>query len=197
MTRLVLASTSVTRQTLLRNAGVAFDAVAPGVDEPAAKVSLIQAGAGPRDIADALAELKALKVGRRTGGLTLGSDQTLELEGRLFDKPETVEAVKDQLLSLRGRAHALHSAAVLVERGETVWREVKTARLTMRAFSPAFLDDYLGKAGEAVMGSVGGYHLEGLGLQLFERIEGDYFTVLGLPLMGLLDALRLRGVIAS
>jgi septum formation protein len=196
-TPLILASTSAARRTLLTNAGVTFEARAPGVDEAAARASLIADGVKPREIADALAELKALKVGRTTGRLTLGSDQTLELDGQCFDKPETLDALKTQLLMLRGRSHKLHAAAVLVEEGAPVWRDVQTATLTMRRFSDAFLDKYLEDVDGAVLGCVGGYHIEGLGLQLFDRMEGDYFTVLGLPMWGLLAALRQRGVIAE
>ncbi len=192
---LTLASTSTTRQALLKNARVAFEAVAPGVDEVAAKASLVAGGASPREIANALAELKAVKVGRRTGRLTLGSDQTLELDGVCLDKPETLVELKAQLLSLRGRVHKLHAAAVLVESGVPVWREVKTASLSMRSFSDAFLDGYLEHVGPGVLGSVGGYHMEGAGLQLFDRVEGEHFVILGLPMLGLLQALRLRGVI--
>ena len=194
---LILASTSATRQAILRNAGVPFEAMAPGVDETAAKAALIADEVRPRDIADTLAELKSVKIGRRTNALTLGSDQTLELDGELFDKPETIQAVRDQLVRLRGRTHKLHAAVVLVENSQPVWREVKTAHLTMRAFSDAFLDDYLQSAGEEVLGSVGGYHIEGTGLQLFEKVEGDHFAILGLPMMGLLGVLRQRGVMVA
>ncbi len=196
MTRLILASTSPTRQALLRNAGVPFEVMAPGVDEAAAKAALTTDGATPRDIADALAELKAVKIGRKTGALTLGCDQTLDLDGELLDKPGDEQALRTQLQRLRGRAHKLHSAAVLVEDGAPVWREVKTAKLTMRAFSGAFLDRYIHEAGLSVLGAVGGYHIEGVGLQLFEAVEGEHFTILGLPMLGLLEALRQRGVIA-
>ena len=194
---LVLASTSMTRQAILRQAGVPFDAVPPGVDEAVAKASLLAAEAGPRDVADALAELKAVKVGRRTGALTLGCDQTLDLDGELFDKPGSLVEVKGQLKRLRGRTHKLHAAAVLVEAGRPIWREVETASLTMRSFSDSFLDEYLKAAGEAVSGSVGGYHIEGLGLQLFDRVEGDHFAILGLPMTGLLRALRQRRVLQA
>ena len=196
-TTLVLASTSPTRQRLLENAGVPFEAIAPGVDEEAVRQAMSANGTSASDMADALAELKAVKVGRRTSRLTLGSDQTLELDGACLAKPETLEVLKTQILSLRGRVHRLHAAAVLVEQGVSVWREVKTATMTMRDFSSAFLDRYLEAVGRDVMGSVGGYHVEGLGLQLFERIEGDHFAVLGLPMVGLLQQLRQRGVIPS
>ena len=195
--RLVLASTSVTRQILLRNVGIAFEAMAPGVDEVAVKASLLSQGSNARDIADALAEMKAVKIGRRTGALTLGADQTLELDGRMFDKPGTIEALRRQLLTLRGQVHKLHAAIVLVEDGQPVWREVKTARLTMRAFSDNFLNHYLEIAGEEVLGAVGGYHIEGAGLQLFEKIDGDHFTILGLPMTGLMQALRQKGVLIT
>lgn len=193
----ILASTSGTRAELLRNAGVNFTVVAPGVDEQAAKASLLGDGADPREVADALAQLKAEKVSRRYPGLVIGADQTLDLDGALLSKSETLEAARAALMSLRGRTHRLHSAVVVARDGGAIWREVKTATLHVRDFSPAFLDDYLTREGEAALWSVGGYRLEGLGAQLFSRVEGDTFTVLGLPLFGLLDCLRLHGALPS
>ena len=180
---------------MLQAAGVPIRAMASGVDEEAAKASLLAEGAAPREIADALAELKATKIGRRTGELTLGSDQTLDLDGAVLSKAEDLPSLRAQLLRLRGRSHKLHAAAVLVEGGEPVWREVKTATLTMRDFSEGFLDAYLATHGATVMGAVGGYHIEGAGLQLFSKVEGDHTAILGLSMLGLLEALRLRGVI--
>jgi septum formation protein len=193
----VLASTSPTRRRILAQAGVDHAALSPGVDEEAVKASLRAEGASPRDQADALAELKALAGWRRSNAPTLGCDQVLEFDGEGFDKAANLETLRSQLLRLRGQTHRLHAASVLVEDGRPTWREVKTATLTMRAFSDAFLDHYLATEGEALLGSVGGYRIEGLGIQLFDRVEGDHFAVLGLPLMGLLHALRQRGLAAT
>jgi septum formation protein len=190
MIPLTLASKSPARAALLANAGLSFDTAAPGVDEEAAKAAMLADGTGPREIADALAELKAIRVSRRREGLVIGADQTLDLEGTLVDKAATLNEARARLVSLRGRPHVLHSAVVVARDGQPIWREVKSARLTMRAFSDAFLDGYLAREGEHLLGSVGCYRLEGEGVQLFERIDGDYFTILGLPMLGLLDLLR-------
>lgn len=192
---LVLASTSAARRAMLDAAGVAHDAVSAGVDEEAAKAALSHLEG--RGLADALAELKAIKVSsRRLGDLVLGCDQTLELEdGTLLDKPGANLA--DQLRQLSGKTHRLHSAIVAAENGQPVWRNVERAKLTMRVLSDAFIDDYVGHEGAAVAGCVGGYRMEGRGIQLFSRIEGSHFTILGLPLLPLLDWLRVRGVLAS
>lgn len=191
---LVLASTSPTRRKVLEQAGVAHRAIAPGVDEDAAKAAFRAEGLSARDQADALAELKARAGWARSREPTLGCDQTLELESDVFDKPADLATLRDQLVRLRGRTHKLHSALVLVEQGEPTWREVVTATLTMRAFSDAFLDAYVAAEGETLLGSVGGYQIEGPGVQLFARVAGDHFAILGLPLLGLLEALRLRGL---
>jgi septum formation protein len=190
---IVLASRSAARRAVLEGAGVPFEVQVAGVDEDALKASMLAQGAGPRDIADALAEMKAIRVSARRGGFVIGSDQTLELEGRLYDKVETLEAARDRLKELRGKAHRLHSAVVVAKDGAPIWREVVTATLTVRDFSDGFLEDYLAREGEAALGSVGCYRLEALGVQLFSKIDGDYFTILGLPLMGLLDLLRRHG----
>jgi septum formation protein len=192
----ILASTRSARRALLTAAGVPFTPVSPGVDEEAAKASLAAEGLSPRDMADALAELKALRVSNRKPGLVIGADQTLDLDGAALDKAPTAEAARMRLLSLRGRSHKLHSAVVVASGGQPIWREIVTAKLTMRPFSDAFLDDYMEKAGEALTGAAGAYYLEGLGAQLFEKIEGDYFAILGLPLTGLLDLLRRYGVLS-
>ena len=189
----VLASKSAARRAVLEGAGVAFDVQVAGVDEEALKAGMLAEGAGPRDIADALAEMKAIRVSARRGGFVIGSDQTLDLDGRLYDKVETVEAARARLKELRGKTHKLHSAVVVAKDGAPIWREVVTATLTMRDFSDDFLEDYLAREGEAALGSVGCYRLEDLGVQLFSKIDGDYFTILGLPLMGLLDLLRRHG----
>ena len=195
---LVLASASSARASLLRNAGVAFEVAPAKVDEGEVKIALRAEGVSARDQADALAEMKALQVSRRIDGvLTLGADQILEYEGVAFDKPNDRAEAREQLLQLRGGRHDLWSAAVIAENGSPVWRKIGRVRLWMRTFSEAFLDDYLDQVGDEVLNSVGAYHLEGRGAQLFSRIEGDYFTVLGLPLLDTLDYLRTRKVLSE
>lgn len=193
--RLVLASKSASRAALLRGAGVAFDVVVAGVDEDATKARMAEDG--PRAVAEALAEEKALAVSVRESGLVIGADQTLELNGRLFDKPVDIAAAREQLLRLRGGTHQLHSAVAVAEGAHIRWREVRSAALTMRDFSEAFLDSYLQRNAGAATASVGAYQLEGEGAQLFSLVDGDYFTILGLPLFGLLGYLRERGVLAT
>ncbi len=199
MTRLVLASQSASRRAMLSAARVPHEALAPGVDEEAARESLRAAGLDARALADALAELKALRVSRRLpGALVLGCDTIVALEdGTMFDKPADRAAAAAQLRALRGRSHKLTSAAVVCQNGVPVWRHVDTVRLAMRDFSDEFLVAYLDAEGDAVLGSCGGYRIEEMGAQLFARISGDHFTILGLPLLPLLDWLRVRGVIAT
>lgn len=197
MIPLTLASKSPARAALLSNAGLSFDTAAPRVDEEAAKAAMLADGTGPREIADALAELKALRVSRRREGLVIGADQTLDLDGALIDKAASLEEARARLETLRGRRHVLHSAVVVARDGQPIWRELKSARLTMRDFSDAFLDGYMAREGEHLLGSVGCYRLEGEGVQLFEQIDGDYFTILGLPMLGLLDLLRRHQVLPS
>lgn len=194
---IVLASTSSARRALLSAAGVEHEAISPGVDEAAAKTALLADRASPREVADALAELKAVRASlKRPGALTIGADQTLDLDGALFDKAETLEAARERLGLLRGRTHLLHSAVVVALDGAPIWREVPSARLTMRPFTDAYLDGFLARHGEGLLGSVGCYRLEDEGVQLFSKIEGDYFTILGLPMLGLLDLLRRHGALA-
>jgi septum formation protein len=197
MTPITLASKSAARASVLSAAGVAFETVGAGVDEGAAKRELLVKGAGPREVADALAELKAVKASQGRAGLVIGADQTLDFNGRLFDKAESLHEARERLRMLRGHPHKLHSAVVLAKDGAVVWREVPAATLTMRDFSDDFLEAYLARHGEGLLGSVGCYRLEDDGVQLFETIDGDYFTILGLPLMGLLDQLRRHGALAS
>lgn len=191
---LVLASGSEIRAQLLRNAAVPF-AVNPGrVDEDMIRHALEAEGASPRDIADALAEAKARKISLKTpGALVLGCDQVLDFQGKAFSKPESRDAAQAQLESLRGERHMLHSAAVLYENGEPIWRFIGTVRLFMRSFSDAFLEGYLDRNWESIRHSVGGYKLEEEGVRLFEKVDGDYFTVLGMPLVEILSYLTLRG----
>lgn len=194
----VLASGSTARAALLRQAGVGFSVVAAAVDEAAVKESLRSAGADGAGVAESLAELKAQRVARRhPGSLVIGADQVLDCEGSLFDKPADLAAARRQLLALRGRRHELLSAVVVVRDGIRQWHHVGRATLLMRDFSDEFIDGYLESVGEAALTSVGAYQLEGFGAQLFAHIDGDYFTILGLPLLPLLDFLRENGALAS
>lgn len=192
----ILASKSAARTSVLKGAGVPFETAVSGVDEDSVKTALLAEGQDARAIAEALAELKAVKISRGRSGLVIGADQTLEFEGGLYDKAETLEAARARLKMLRAKPHQLHSAVVVAKDGAPIWRELVSATLTMRDFSDAFLEDYLANEGVEALGSVGCYRLEGPGAQLFSRIEGDYFTILGLPLMGLLELLRNHGVVA-
>lgn len=197
---LILASQSRSRRQMLTAAGLVFEAVVSGVDEPKLKRDLEASGRpiGPRDLALALAAAKAEAVSRaRPEALVIGADQVLALGDRTFDKPADMTAARHQLLELRAKAHTLISAVVLAEGGGVLWRHADIATLVTRPFTPAFLDVYLAQAGPDVCLSVGAYQLEGLGPQLFDRIEGDYFTILGLPLIALLAELRAREVIAT
>jgi septum formation protein len=194
----VLASASASRRALLQAAGVAFDVVVAPVDEEEAKLSLEAEGADGAAIAESLAALKARAVARRMPGrLVIGADQVLDCDGRLYDKPPHRAAARAQLLELRGRMHTLLSAVAVFEGEREVWHHLDRARLWMRDFSADFLDAYLDEAGDDVLGSVGAYRLEGPGAQLFGRIEGDWFTILGLPLLPLLDYLRVRGALRT
>lgn len=194
---IVLASKSAARAAVLTGAGVAFETEVAGVDEDAVKQALLAEGAGAREVADALAELKAVRISRRRPGFVVGSDQTLEFEGRLYDKAKDLAEARERLRAMRGKPHKLHSAVVVAKDGAPIWREVVSATLTMRDFSDTFLEAYLAEEGEAALGSVGVYRLEGPGAQLFSKIEGDYFAILGLPLMGLLELLRRHGALAA
>jgi septum formation protein len=182
---------------MLEAAGIVFDIEVPRVDEEAAKLSLRSEGMGPRDQADALAELKALSVSARRSGFVIGADQMLAIEGQVLDKSRDLGEARAHLRLLRGKTHELITAVVVAREGAVIWRCIDTPRLSMRAFSDAFLEDYLVRAGEGALASVGGYQLEGLGAQLFDRVEGDYFSVLGLPLLPLLAFLRGHGLVAS
>jgi septum formation protein len=197
---LVLASASPFRRRLLEAAGLEFRVEPAVVDETALKRSLAARKPSPdaAAVANALARLKAETVSTRLPeALVIGADQVLALDDELFDKPHDAAEAREQLLRLRGRAHRLLTSAALAQAGRTVWQCVDSATLTMRAFSPDFVDHYLELVGGNISKALGGYQIEGLGIQLFERIEGDYFGIIGLPLLPLLAELRTRGVLAS
>ncbi|WP_353643972.1 Maf-like protein [Mesorhizobium sp. WSM2239] len=194
--KLILASGSPFRKSLLANAGIEFSAVPPTVDERALEAPLEGSGATPEEVAQILAEAKAANVSdSHPGALVLGCDQTLSLGDRVFHKPQDMEDARRHLLALSGRTHHLNSAAVLVRGGQTLWRHVGIASLTMRALDPAFIGRYLARVGDKALSSVGAYQIEGEGIQLFEKIEGDYFTIVGLPLLPVLAALHEFGAI--
>jgi len=196
MTEIILASTSAIRQQMLRAACVPYRAEAARLDEAAIRASLESEGARPRDIADALAEGKARKVaGREPSALVIGCDQVLELDGRVFGKPADLDEARAQLAELSGKTHKLHSAAVIYESGQPVWRHVGEARLTMREISPEWGAEYLERNWQSIRESVGCYKLEEEGVRLFARVEGSGFTIMGLPLVELLAYLTLRGVL--
>lgn len=198
MSTLILASASRARASMLERAGVAVTCDPAGIDEDAIKHQCRAAGAGVEATADILAERKAHAVSlRHPGALVLGADQMLECEGVCFDKPEDRARAFAHLAILRGRTHRLVSAAVVVRDGVRLWETVDSATLTMRSFDDEFLDHYLDAAGDDVLHSVGVYHLEGLGAQLFERVEGDFFTILGLPLLPVLGFLRQQGLLRA
>lgn len=191
---LILASGSASRRALLSNAGVDFEIDPADVDEGALKA---QFSGAPADLALHLAEAKALAVSTRRDGLVLGADQVLELDGQAYDKARSTQEASDRLKSLRGKAHFLKGGVVLARGDVIVWRHQSSAKLTMRAWSDAFHARYMQDAGDILTKGVGAYAFEGLGAQLFEKVEGDFFSILGLPLLPVLGALREHGVIAA
>lgn len=192
--RLILASKSAARRAVLTDAGVPFTVQVADVDEDALKTP----GVDPVELAVELARAKALAVSRHDAeAWVLGADQTLAFDGGLVSKAPSLAAARERLIAMRGRTHQLHSGAALARNGQVVWSGVDTVEMRMRDFSDAFLDAYLAAEGEALLSCVGSYRLEGLGSQLFEAVEGDYFTVLGLPLWPVLAELRRAGVIVS
>jgi septum formation protein len=195
---LVLASGSTIRQTLLRNAGLEFKACPVRIDESSIRDSMLSEGATPRDVADALAEQKARRGSQKQpGALVLGCDQVLDFKGQVLSKPESPQQAREQLDALNGNMHQLLSAAVLYQDGRPLWRHVGVVRLTMRNASAGYLDDYVARNWDSIRHSVGAYKLEEEGVRLFHRVEGDYFNVLGLPLLELLSYLTLKGAISG
>ncbi|KAB2785312.1 Maf-like protein [Brucella anthropi] len=189
--KLVLASKSPFRSALLKNAGIEFSTASADIDERAVEAPLYETGATPEEVAQVLAEAKALDVSEKNpGAVVIGCDQTLSLGDEIFHKPADIEAARRQLLKFSGKTHQLNSAVVLVKDGKTLWRHVSIARMTMRDLDPGFVGRYLGRVGDIALSSVGAYQVEGPGIQLFDKIEGDYFTIVGLPLLPLLAELR-------
>lgn len=193
----ILASGSESRRRLLENAGVDAECVKPNVDEDAAKMSFRAQKLRVADQAMQLAELKAVKVSSRREGLVIGGDQMLNLGGEPMDKPVDMDDAANHLRRFSGKPHTLETAIVIAENGKPVWRHLSAPKLTVRPLDEAFIASYLAATGPDILSTVGAYKLEGLGAQLFSRIEGDYFSILGLPLLPLLDYLRVRGVIRA
>lgn len=195
-TSLILASSSPFRRQLLENAGLVFEATAAKIDERAIEAPLEAAGATPDEVALHLARAKALDVSAlHSQALVIGSDQTMSLGARVYHKPSTLEAAKDHLLSLSGKTHRLNSAVAFAKNGVIVWEHVAHAHMSVRPLSPDFIDRHLARVGTRALQSVGAYQLEGEGIQLFEKIDGDYFTIIGLPLLAMLNELRRMGEI--
>jgi len=195
---LVLASSSATRARLLADAGLAILVDPAAVDEEEIRAAFLAEGRDAAACAAALAEAKATRVSARHGGaLVLGADQILDCGGRWLEKPRDIDAAGAQLRLLRGKRHTLITAAAVVRNSAVIWRTIDRAHMTMRAFSDGFLEQYVGAVGAELLDSVGAYRLEGMGAQLFERIEGDFFTILGLPLLPLLDFLRGHGALPA
>lgn len=195
---LILASASASRSAMLRNAGLAIAQEPAGVDEDMVKHSLRAEGADAAHVAVTLADLKAQQVSRNhPDAFVIGADQMLECNGVWFDKPPDIDHARGHLEALRGMTHELITAAVVVRAGARLWQHVDRAALTMRGFSDAYIDAYLEETGAEVCSTVGAYRLEGVGAQLFSRVEGDFFTILGLPLLPLLDFLRGHGIVAE
>jgi septum formation protein len=192
----ILASASPFRRDMLVSAGLEFEVQKAQTDERAVEAGIEGAGLEPGEIATILAEAKAIDVSERNAGrLVIGCDQVLALDGEILHKCSDMEQARRRLLALSGRTHQLHSAIVAVIDGETAWRHVSTANMTMRRLEPAYIGRHLARTGEKVLGSVGAYQIEGEGVQLFDRIDGDHFTIIGLPLLPLLAFLRERGQI--
>ncbi|YBV95995.1 Maf-like protein [Phyllobacteriaceae bacterium JZ32] len=196
VTPIILASKSPFRAALLKNAGISFLTERAEIDERAVEAALDDTGTTPEDVALVLAEAKALDVSaRHPDALVIGCDQTLSLGDEVFHKPADMEAARRHLLKLSGKTHNLNSAVVLARGGETIWRYVGVAHMTMRSLDPAFVGRHLARVGDIALSSVGAYQVEGEGLQLFEKIDGDYFTIVGLPMLPLLYELRRLGAI--
>lgn len=195
--RIILASGSQIRRQLMMDAGLEFDVIVKPVDEAAIKEAMLAESARLRDIADALAEAKAMRVSRLEQGLVIGADQIMVMDKQLFDKPKTIDEARERLKLMRDKTHYLIGAVVICENGNPVWRHMAKTKLTMREFTDEFLENYIEKEGELLTKSVGAYRFEGLGAQLFSHVDGDFFSILGLSLLPVMDYLRTRGAISS
>lgn len=193
---IILASGSKTRAKLLQDAGVQIETIAPNIDEDSVKKAMLAEKALPDQIAGTLAEMKASKISNKNPNrLVLGSDQILVCEGKLFDKPKDIDDARDQLKILRGKSHQLITLVVAFEQTREVWRNMSRSNLVMRDFSDIFLDSYIDQQGQGLTDTAGAYKLETSGSQLFTRVDGDYFSILGLPLLEVLGFLRTRGIV--
>ncbi|MGI9351607.1 MAG: Maf-like protein [Rhizobiaceae bacterium] len=191
MTQIILASKSTHRAQLLDNAGIRFETCSAEIDEREVEKPLLEAELGGSDIAEVLAISKATHVSEKSrDAYVIGCDQTLSLQGQLLHKPEDMEGARRRLLALSGKTHELNSAVAIVRNGETYWSHVEVSRITFRKLAPGFIGRHLAAAGEGVLSSVGAYQIEGLGVQLFEKIDGDFFSIMGLPLLPLLSKMR-------
>jgi septum formation protein len=197
MSGLILASGSAIRKQILDGAGLDYEVIVRPVDEAAIKDAMLAEGARLRDIADALAEAKAMRVSRQTPGLVIGADQIMVMDGQLFDKPKDLEEARGRLLFMRGKMHELIGAVVICENGAPIWRHMCRTKLWVREFSEDFLEAYIKAEGEQLTRSVGAYRFEGPGAQLFSKVEGGFFAILGLDLLPVLDFLRTRGVVQT
>ena len=194
---IILASSSAIRRQIMDEAGLDYSVIVKPVDEAAIKAGMLAEGSLPRDIADALAEAKSRRVSLANPGLVIGADQIMVMDGEIFDKPVSMEAARERLLLMRGRTHHLIGAVVICENGHPVWRHISKTTLTLRDFSEEFLDDYLSAEGDIILKSVGAYRFEGRGAQLFSYVDGDFFSILGLSLLPVLDYLRERGAVLA
>lgn len=200
--RIILASGSAIRREILDGAGLDYEVIVRPVDEAAIKDAMLAENSRLRDIADALAEAKAMRVSRQEAGFVIGADQIMVMkddngQDQLFDKPKDMAEVRARLLSMRGKKHELIGAVVICENGAPVWRHMSQTKLWVREFSEAFLEKYIDAEGDALMKSVGAYRFEGPGAQIFEKVEGGFFAILGLDLLPVLDYLRSRGAVQS
>ncbi|WP_162654605.1 Maf-like protein [Lentilitoribacter sp. Alg239-R112] len=194
--KIILASKSIHRKMLMENAGLNFDTASADIDERTIETAVKDTGVIPKELALILANAKALDVSQKnTDQYVIGSDQTMSMQDKMFHKPENMDDARRRLLELSGSTHELNSAVVIVKNGETIWQHVSTAELTMRKLTPEFIGRHLAQAGDDVLTSVGAYQLEKEGVQLFDNIKGDFFTIVGLPMLPLLEELRNLGVI--
>ena len=194
---IILASGSPIRKQILEDSGVIFEVIVKPIDEASIKNSMVHEGASNLSIVSALAELKSIKVSSETPGLVIGADQIMVFEGAIYDKPKTIEEARERLIAVRNKPHYLMGSVVVSERGVSVWRYNSTVELRVRSFTDKFIDNYIDQEGDSLLQTVGAYRFEKRGSQLFSSVKGDFFSVLGLPLLPLLDYLRTRNAILS